>query len=216
MHRRFLLFSLAALTVTLPSCRSIIYTAYEKVGIHKRDLLKKRVAAAREEQVGAQEEFKDALTRLKEMTAFDGGALEKQYRSLQSDYDDAAARVAAVHQRIDAVETVASDLFAEWKKESKQIESDALRQTSRRQLEETKLRYDTMLAALKRSEKSMDPVLRKLNDYVLSLKHTLNAAAIASLSGESARIQSDVTRLIADMDAAIARADEFIKQMPSS
>jgi predicted Holliday junction resolvase-like endonuclease len=216
MHRRFLLFILAALTVTLPSCRSIIYTAYEKVGIHKRDLLKKRVAAAREEQVGAQEEFKDALTRLKEMTAFDGGALEKQYRSLQSDYDDAAARVAAVHQRIDAVETVASDLFAEWKKESKQIESDALRQTSRRQLEETKLRYDTMLAALKRSEKSMDPVLRKLNDYVLSLKHTLNAAAIASLSGESARIQSDVTRLIADMDAAIARADEFIKQMPSS
>ena len=95
-----------------------------------------------------------------------------------------------------------------------QIESDALRQNSRRQLEETRQRYDAMLASLKRAEQSMDPVLRKLHDYVLSLKHTLNAAAIASLSGESARIQSDVARLISDMDAAIARADEFIRQMP--
>src|SRR5688572_2873686 len=98
----------------LLSCQSAIYSAYEQVGVYKRDLLKKRVVAARDAEKGAQQEFKDALTRLKEMTGFEGGALEKSYRRLQSDYDDAASRVATVHKRIQDVETVAADLFAEW------------------------------------------------------------------------------------------------------
>jgi hypothetical protein len=60
----------------------------------------------------------------------------------------------------------------------------------------------------------MDPVLHKLHDYVLALKHSLNAQAIAALGGESAKIQADVGKLIEDMNASIATADEFIRQMP--
>src|SRR6266571_2355819 len=100
---------LLSLLVTLISCKSAYYGAYEKLGVYKRDLLKKRVVAARD----AQKEFKDALTRLKEITNFEGGELEKRYRNLQSDYDAAAGRVQAVHKRIDAVQTVAGDLFVE-------------------------------------------------------------------------------------------------------
>src|SRR5215471_9002738 len=127
--------------ITLVSCRSVMYSTYEKVGVYKRDLLKKRVVSARDEEKGAQQEFKDALTRLKEMTGFEGGALEKSYRQLQSNYEDAASRVAAVHKRVQDVETVAGDLFAEWEKENKQIETDALRQTSHQQLLDTRKRY---------------------------------------------------------------------------
>jgi len=211
--RCFVLLSITAI-VALTGCRGVMYSAYEKVGIYKRDLLKKRVIAARDEEKGAQKEFKDALTRLKEMTGFDGGELEKRYRDLQSDYEDASSRVGAVHKRVQEVETVAGDLFDEWDKENRQIETPELRQVSRQQLNDTRQRYDDMLAALKRSEQSMDPVLHKLHDYVLALKHTLNAQAISALSGESAKIQTDVSKLIEDMNASIARADEFIKQMP--
>jgi len=172
-----------------------------------------RVAAS-SEQKGAQQEFKDARTRLQEMTKFDGGAVEKSYRRLQSDYEDAASRVAAVHTRIQDVETVAGDLFAEWERENQQIETDSLRQMSRRQLMDTRLRYDDRLRALKRAEASMNPVLRKLHSYVLALKHALNAQAIAALAGESAKIQLEIARLIEDMNTSITRADEFIRQMP--
>ena len=198
----------------LCSCRSVVYSAYEKVGIYKRDLLKKRVVAARDEEKGAQQQFKDALTRLKEMTGFEGGELERRYRQLQSDYDSAASRVAAVHKRVRDVETVAGDMFAEWEKEDREIETPSLREVSQQQLKDTRRRYDDMLAALKNSEKSMDPVLHKFHDYVLALKHTLNAQAIAALGGESEKIQADVARLIEDMNNSIARADEFIRQMP--
>jgi hypothetical protein len=205
-----LLISLVALT----SCREAMYSTYEKFGVYKRDLLKKRVVAARDEEKDAQQQFKDALTRLKELTHFDGGELEKRYRQLQSDYDDTASGVAAVHKRVQAVETVGGDLFAEWEKENRQIETPALRQTSRNQLNDTRQRYDEMLSALKKSEQSMDPVLRKFHDYVLALKHMLNAQAIAALGGESAKIQADVSQLIEEMNASIARADEFVRQMP--
>ena len=214
MNRLLLAVLLVPSLVSLTGCRNVVYSTYEKFGVYKRDLLKTRVLSARDEEKGAQQEFKDALTRLKELTGFEGGELEKQYRRLQSNYDDAASRVAAVHKRVQDVETVAGDLFAEWEKENQQIETDTLRQTSRQQLNDTRQRYDEMLAALKKSERSMDPVLHKLHDYVLALKHSLNAQAIADLRGESAKIQGDVTRLIEDMTASIASADEFIRQIP--
>jgi len=214
MKRPLLAVLLVLCLGSLTACRNMVYSAYEDLGIYKRDLLKKRVASARDEEKGAQQEFKDALTRLKELTGFEGGELEKHYRRLQSDYDNAAARVGAVHKRVQDVETVAGDLFAEWDKENRQIGTESLRQTSRQQLVETRQRYDEMLSALKRSERSMDPVLHKLHDYVLALKHSLNAQAIADLRGESSRIQEEVSRLIEDMNSSIAGADEFIRQIP--
>lgn len=213
--RRLLFGWLVVVSVlSLTACRNIIYSAYEKVGVYKRDLLKKRVVAARDEEKEAQKEFKDALTRLKELTGFEGGDLEKRYRRLQSDYDDVASRVAVVHKRVAEVETVAGDLFKEWEKENQQIETDSLRRTSREQLNETRRRYGEMIGALKDAEKSMDPVLHKLRDYVLVLKHGLNAQAIAALRGESIKIQSDINRLLEEMGASISQADEFVRQMP--
>ncbi len=198
----------------LTGCKSTYYSAYEKFGVYKRDLLKKRVVAARDAQKDAQQEFKDALTRLKELTNFEGGELESRYRQLQSEYDRADGRVQAVHKRIEEVRTVASDLFAEWEKENTEIGTASLRATSREQLNDTRRRYEEMLVALRKAEATMDPVLHKLHDYVLALKHSLNAQAIAALKGESTNIQEEIGRLLEDMNASIARADEFIKALP--
>jgi hypothetical protein len=80
MKRLLAGFLLLAGLVTLTSCRGVMYSTYEKFGVYKRDLLKKRVVAARDEEKGAQQEFKDTLTRLKEISGFEGGELEKRYR----------------------------------------------------------------------------------------------------------------------------------------
>lgn len=214
VHRFISICLLACSLAWLTGCKNVVYSAYENFGVYKRDLLKKRVISARDEEKGAQQQFKDALTRLKELTGFEGGELEKHYRKIQSDYDDAAERVTAVHKRIQDVETVATDLFAECEKEDRQIETPELRQTSRQQLTDTRQRYEEMLAALQRSERAMDPVLHKLHDYVLALKHSLNAQAIADLRGESTKIQTDIEQLIQEMNASISRADEFVRQIP--
>lgn len=195
-------------------CRSTYYAAYEKLGVYKRDLLKKRVTAARDGQQAAGEQFKDALTRLKEITKFDGGQLEKAYNSLKGEYDDCVAKSETVHKRIRDMETVAGDLFSEWEKEITQISTPSLRDGSRQQLAATRERYEALHRALLSAEQSMTPVLAQFKDYVLYLKHNLNAQAVASLKGEAASIQGEIARLIEQMNTSIARANDFIKTMP--
>ncbi|MBM3880450.1 MAG: DUF2959 domain-containing protein [Verrucomicrobia bacterium] len=195
-------------------CRSAYYAAWEKFGVYKRDLLKKRVVAARDEQRAAGEQFQDALTRLKSLTGFEGGKLEAAYRDLQSDYDGCQTKAESVRARIQDMETVAEDLFAEWEREIQEISTPSLQAGSRRQLGDTRARFATLAATLRKAEAGMEPVLRQFKDYVLYLKHNLNAQAIASLQGEAVNIQAEIARLIAQMNAAIAQADEFIKAMP--
>ncbi len=198
----------------LAGCRSAYYSTMEKFGVYKRDLLKKRVVAARDEEKAAGEQFKDALAKIKELYGFQGGNLEKTYNALKAEYDRSAARTQAVHVRIKDMETVASDLFDEWQKEIGEISSANLRSSSREKLDDTRRRYEQLHAALKRAEQSMDPVLTRLHDQVLYLKHNLNAEAIASLKGEATNIQADISKLIEDMNAAINHADSFIKSLP--
>jgi len=194
-------------------CSSLYYSAYETIGVHKRDLLKKRVTAARDDQADAQEQFKDALTRLKEITKFDGRELESAYNSLKSEYDGCVSSAETVRKRIRDVESVAQDLFKEWEKEIGEINTPTMRDASRQQLSATRERYNELHRALVSAEQSMSPVLSQFKDYVLYLKHNLNAQAIASLKGETTSIQNDITRLIEQMNGSIARADEFIKTM---
>jgi len=194
----------------LCGCRSAYYSTMEKFGVYKRDLLKKSVVAARDEEKAAGQQFTNALIRLKELYGFEGGDLEKIYNALNREYDRSVEGANAVHKRIKEMETVAADLFTEWEKEIQQMSSVQLQASDREKLRETRSRYEELHTSLKRAELSMDPVLTRFHDQVLYLKHNLNAAAIASLKGETINIQLEITRLLQDMNAAISQADSFI------
>ena len=194
--------------------RETTYSAYELIGVQKRDLLKSRVKENREDQKEAGESFEDALQKLKSVYGFNGGDLEKQYDRLKSSYDQSNARAQEVHKSIKKVEDVAGDLFAEWAKEIEQIDTTSLKEKSRQNLAATKEQYRELHTSLKASEARMDPVLKKFKDQVLYLKHNLNAKAIGSLKGESANIQSEIAGLIKEMNKSVASADEFIQKMP--
>src|SRR5436190_17829380 len=116
-HRVFLGISFVAVTLLAGGCRSAIYSTYETFGVYKRDLLKKRVIAARDEEKKAGEQFKDALTKLRELYGNQNTPLEKTYDQLKGEFDDSNSRAEAVRKRVRDVETVAADLFREWEAE---------------------------------------------------------------------------------------------------
>jgi hypothetical protein len=211
-NRVFVLVGFLTAVIALTGCRSAYYSAWEKFGKHKRDLLQSKVREVRDEQKEASQELKDALTRLKELTGFQGGELEKTYKRLQGDYDSASSSAESVRNRIGEMDRIARDLFREWEAELKTISSPELRDADRRQLDETRRRYEELYTATKRAESSMAPVLGKFRDYVLYLKHNLNAQAIGALQGEATKIQIDISKLIDEMNEAIRRADEFLKR----
>ncbi|MES2526315.1 MAG: DUF2959 family protein [Bdellovibrionota bacterium] len=189
------------------------YSAWESVGYEKRDLFKREVSNVKDEQEDTQEAFKDALEQLKEVYSFDGGNLEREQKKLSARYDDAASEAKDVHERIAKVDQVAGDLFAEWEDEIDEIKTSDLRRRSSQQLSATKTKYQILHRKLVRSEAKMEPVLARLHDQVLFLKHNLNAKAIAGLKVEGARIESDISRLMKDMEASNKEAEEFIKTL---
>lgn len=194
-------------------CQSAYYGAMEKLGYEKRDILVDNVQDARKAQEAAKKQFESALEQFIAVTNFEGGDLEKQYRKLKDEYDESESRAKDVRKRIADVEQVANDLFKEWEKELGQYKSAELRRTSQRQLQDTKSRYQQLIASMKRAERKLDPVLGAFRDRVLFLKHNLNARAIASLRTQRAAIEADIGALIADMNKSIAEADRFIKSM---
>jgi len=124
--------------VLLAGCQSAYYSAMEKMGIHKRDIMVDRVAEARDSQEEAKEQFSSALERFSSVLDFKGGTLEEKYKELKDELDRSEKKADEVHKRIAAVEDVSEALFEEWEDELSQYSSAALRRDSKRKLEETK------------------------------------------------------------------------------
>jgi hypothetical protein len=75
----------------------------------------------------------------------------------------------------------------------------------------TKRKYEALIKAMKSAEGKLEPALVPLRDQVFFMKYNLNARAIAGLSEELVSVQTNVDRLVRDMENAIAQADAFIE-----
>jgi len=192
------------------ACSSAYYGAWEQLGREKRDLLRRHVEDVKQEQQATGEQFQDALERLRAVYGSSGSDLELRYDALRAEYEDSEARAEALRSRIRRARTTAEDLFDEWDEEIGTMQDAALKRRSREQRKATQQRWRGLDTAMERSEKSMDPVLARLRDQVLAMKHSLNAQALGTLEGEVGAIDRDVDALVADLRRSIAEADAFL------
>lgn len=199
--------------VLLGACSSAYYKTMESFGVEKRDILVDRVEEARDAQDSASEQFASALEQFRATVTVDGGDLEAIYDRLNTEYERSTAEAGDVTERIDAVESVAEDLFKEWEQELEQYSRADMRNTSSRLLKDTRSRYGKLMTSMRRAESSMEPVLAAFHDQVLFLKHNLNARAIGALRNELDSIERDTAKLITQMQKAIAEANAFIDSM---
>ncbi|HEX7765791.1 MAG TPA: DUF2959 domain-containing protein [Nitrospira sp.] len=213
MFRLIGLATVLALALGLTACDTAYIATMEKMGYAKRDILSSRVKSARNAQEDAKKEIQSALEEFGQVVGYQGGDLEATYKKLSSELDSSEDSAEAVRKRIKDVESVADSLFAEWKTELGQYSSADLRRKSEEKLTQTKARYNEMLAAMKKAEQRIDPVLKPLRDQVLYLKHNLNARALAAIKGELVKVDAQVDQLVKDMNKSIAEADKFIQSM---
>ncbi len=197
--------------VGLAGCESAYYGLNEQFGILKNDILVDRVEEAMEAQEDAKEEFKNAFEQFEAVVGVPDSELKSVYRKLDAAFEDAEGKATEVTERIESVEDVSADLFEEWEEEIEQIGNASLRSKSKTQLRTSKQRSANLIKAMRKAESRMQPVLASFRDHVLFLKHNLNAQAIASLKGELSGIESDVGRLIAEMESSIAEAQKYIE-----
>lgn len=204
------------LAATCAGCSTMYYNTMEKFGVHKRDIMVDRVKDAQKSQQEAKQEFKSALEQFSALVNVKGGDLQKLYDKLNAKYEDCDAQAKEVHDRIGAVEDVSGALFKEWKTEIGQYSNPEFRRTSEQELKRSQAQYKELIAAMKKAESKIEPVLTVMHDQVLFLKHNLNARAIASLKDELASVEIKVGDLLQEMEEAINEADAFIKTMNPS
>lgn len=201
------------LALGLGACQSLYFRAQEALGNPKRDILVSRVEKAQASQSEAKEQFRDALEQFRAVARTPDTPLSRKYDTLRAELDRSEARAKEVRDRIDAVEDVSKALFREWEAELDQYSDPGLRRSSETRLRETQRRYERLMAAMRRAEARMEPVLRPFRDQVLYLKHNLNAQAFAALEDELREIEVDVEALIREMESSIAEADAFLSGM---
>ncbi|HSG52109.1 MAG TPA: DUF2959 domain-containing protein [Rheinheimera sp.] len=204
------LLALVPILFCLTACQSAYYSAMEKVGVHKRDILSDRVEEAQQSQQDAQQQFKSALEQFSTLIKFDGGDLQRVYEATDSEYQACSKAAEDVSARINSIESVADALFDEWQDELDQYSNARLKQDSAKKLADTKRQYSSLLKSMRKAEQSMQPVLSSLKDNTLYLKHNLNAKAIGALKGEFSSVQRDISRLIGDMNTAIKQSEQFL------
>ena len=209
--------ALTAMLLLIPlgfsSCDTVYMATMDKMGYAKRDILSSRVKSARDAQEEAKKDIQSTLDQFGKVVAYQGGDLETTYKKLSSELQSSEDSAETVRTRIENVESVADALFSEWTTELGQYSSADLRRKSEAKLIQTRTRYNSMLAAMKRAEQRIDPVLKPLRDQVLYLKHNLNARALAAIKGELVKVDAQVDQLVKDMNRSIAEADKFIQSM---
>ncbi|TAG28695.1 MAG: DUF2959 domain-containing protein [Verrucomicrobia bacterium] len=204
---------IAALVFLLSGCTSVYYRAAEKLGYAKRDILVSRVEDARDAQTEAKQQFQDALTQFLALTRVDPGEIKATYEKLNSELKDCEARAAEVRSRITGIEDVSEALYREWAGEAVMISDPADRRESERLLRETRARSEALVRTMNTAANRMQPILTKFRDKVLLLKANLNAQAVAGLGGTARALETDVSRLVADVEKSIREAESFLGTM---
>jgi Protein of unknown function (DUF2959) len=194
-------------------CSVLYFSAMERLGKQKRDILVQRILAVKKDQQATQEQLKTTLQAFQEVTGFQGGNLEKVYNKLNKEYERCEGRANKLKGRVDSVDQVATAMFNEWSGEIKSMRNRSLRDQSENLLLAARQQHARYMRNMRRTEESIQPVLQAFRDQVTFLKHNLNARAISSLKKTSAQIDAQASALIRDIDASSKEADSYIQTL---
>lgn len=208
-----LIAALMCAPIFISGCATASYNIQERFGIEKRDILVDRVGDVSKAQAEAKEEFTDALEAFRAIVNVPPSELENLYDDLSAAYKRSESEAEDVRSRVASVKRVSQDLFKEWEGELGDYSDPGLRRLSETQLRDTEARYGILADRMDAASASMDPVLSVFSDRVLYLKHNLNARAITALYAQTPQLESDVERLIVEMERSIAEANAFIAEM---
>jgi hypothetical protein len=213
--RRHAVVALSLCALVLVACQSAYYETMKTLGKEKRDILVRRVAESKKDQEETKEKVKTTLESFQELTGYQGGNLEKSYKKLNSEYEAAqipsrqTPRAHSIH-RPGQQRSFQRVAVRNQRNEQCQAQIAKRRHASRFQTGSGRLH------GRHAQNRNPAPVLKSFQDQVLFLKHNLNARAIGSLKGTSAKINSDVSALTKSIDTSIQEANKLISSLNSA
>lgn len=220
MNRRFIsrtrvapfLFSLGV-AVGGASCANLEATFFEpKDSMALVDDLSERIEEVHVATEVSKERMNAAVEALRSMTSSDfrGDALvahAELTRSIESSEEQAET----LRDHVTEMKDTASELFERWAQDLEGFTNAEMRQSSQKRLEDTRTRYQTIVAAVDPALWSLDAVNRDLRDHALFLGHDFNKSAVASVRPGVEALGKQRTELDGRLALAMNAAHDYLE-----
>ncbi len=192
-------------------CRTgAYYSAMDKVGYERREILADRLQDARASQLEAKEQLGRALSSLRRIDTVPVSGLEDLHADLKHQAGDTKDALNDLRSNIASVDSVARSMFSQWGDDLARINDDTVRRQSAAKMRETQQDYNQLSASLRDTEHRLANVVPALQDQVIVLETSLRAGIRPGKTATLQEVRDQVSSLIEDLQGSIDRTQHFI------
>lgn len=210
MHQRLLTLSIAALL--LGACSGLTTLGVKKGGLERVDELLSHVERVQVEAAVAKERAQSAVESLRTLVAPEfKGDPAVGHATLVSAVEQSDEQAEALQASVKPLRKTGEKVFERWTADLESFGNLAMRQRSQERLEETRRRYDAILAAAVSAQLAYDAFNGDLSDHALFLEHDFNTTSVALIAQELDGLKSRGRELAKRLDACAAACQAYVE-----
>lgn len=184
----------------------------QKGGLERVDELLSHVERVQVEATVAKERVEGALDSLRKLIApgFKGEPTVA-HAELVSAVEQSSEQAKTLQRSVKPLRKTGESVFARWTEDLEAFGNLAMRQRSQERLEETRRRYDAILAAAVAAQLAYDSFNGDLSDHALFLEHDFNATSVALMGQELDGLRNRAKELAKRLDACAASCQAYVE-----
>ena len=213
MHQRLyhpipLLFALAGLS----ACSVFSMGVKQDGGLTQVDALLNHVERVQVEAAVSKERAQAALEGLRGLLApeFKGDPIQG-HTQLVAAIELSEEQAEALRDDVQPLRRTGESVFARWTEDLESFGNIAMRQRSQERMEETRRRYDVILAATVSAQLAYDAFNGDLRDHALFLAHDFNSTSVALIAQELDGLRARGKELAKRLDGCGAACQAYVE-----
>ena len=154
-----------------------------------------------------------AMSGLQTMTSADfHGDAVLAHAELVRAIESAEKQAKDLRFSVECMKRAADPVFSRWSRDIQAMQSPEIKQRSQSRFDETKTRYDAIVAAVDPTIAGYDAFNRTIKDHALFLGHDFNPGAVATITGEVQKLSGSSRELTAGFDRCLQAARAYVDQ----
>lgn len=181
-------------------------------GLEAVDELLGHVEQVQVDSAVSKERAQGALEALRTLIGpeFKGNAMQG-HAALVAAIEESETQAEALQGAVRPLRKTGESVFARWSEDLESFGNIAMRQRSQERLEETRRRYDAVLAAAVSAQLAYDAFNGDLGDHALFLENDFNASAVQVVAAEFDGLKSRGKELGKRLDALVTACQAYVE-----
>jgi hypothetical protein len=201
-----------AIVAALSSMGTACMSTNEKDSLEEVDNLVARVERIYVESELVRERAREAVDTLHKIVApdFEGDPVAA-YGEFVDAVERSEAQAAVFSDCIDPMKDSAASVFGQWETDINIFTSAVMRARSEERLQETRGRFEEVVASIDPTATSLGEFNAALRDHVLFLEHDFNPAAVAAIGGEVTSLTEHAEVLDTNLESCLVTTLAYVR-----